>query len=399
MHLLLRLLLITVGTIFSLCHILWIPIMAASSSKPPLEITLIVPQAGGTVGVPQTWRIILTPRSSTKIRYLELQSGDPQIWAWPVDIQPLANLTDTLVLNIPAIPLIGGDLTPMVEARYVIDGGGVQTQVISMATPIHVASIETQVETGLITIRGTAKESEPLAVEFWLHNHSPITLTQVRVQGVGTDLTWSELITMTNIASGQNFRQIYTPIVTGQHPQPHLVLDYSWIDVLGTSRHHTTFLSGESVPLAENWLSGIPNELFSLTFGVLLGTAVSFLPKLIFHFYQKHVNRQHLRMLLIFLISQAEQAAAKSTPIALERLETIFKEQSALIAEDGLTQLLCDLWQFAERHNGGLDRPGGAQRSAELVQVIRKLRQKLAGLPEEKEATNSAIQNMKPDRG
>lgn len=398
MHVLLRILLVTASTILSLCHILWIPAMAASPPELPLEITIIVPQAGGTVGVPLTWCVTLTPRASADIRNLELQSGDSQIWAWPVDVQPLVSLTNTLVLNIPAIPLIDGDLTPVLEARY-ISGQAVQTQLISAATPIHVASIETQVEAGVITVRGTAQESVPLAVEFWLHNHSPITLTQVQVRGVGVDLTWPELITVTDIVPGQNFHQTLTPTVIGQHPQPQLILDYTWTDLTNTTHHHTAFVNGETIPLVENWFSGIPNELFSLVFGVLLGAAVSLVPKTISHFYQKHVNRQHLRMLLIFLISQAEQAAAKSTPVAIERLETIFKEQSVLIAEGGLTQLLCDLWQVAERHNGGLDRPGGAQRSEELIQVTKKLRQKLAGLPVEKEMAVWTVQNMKPDRG
>ena len=79
------------------------------------------------------------------------------------------------------------------------------------------------------------------------------------------------------------------------------------------------------------------------------------------------------------MILQSEHAASNGVAVNLAPLETVFKEEGlfTVLERDKLAQHVRDLWRKAERHNSGLNQPGGAQRTEELCEAAQALREKL----------------------
>jgi hypothetical protein len=375
-------------TVIAICTVLNLAntshTLAASTqqTKPPLEITIAATQAEATTGAPMTWHVTLTPRVQQSVGSIELRSGDAQAWAWLDNALTIETLTSTRVLNVSAIPLVNGDLKPILEAHYTV-GEEKHEQLIVGDVPVHVELVEARVEVGVIVIQRTAREGGCLPVELWIRNGSPFTLTQVLVSGNGADLTWEAPIALEDILPGQNPRQVFTPTVEGQHPQPQLSIKYAWTDVVGIPYSQTLYVSGDLVALEENIVGKVPNELLGIIVGVITGALATLIPKWIeerrSQKRQKEINRENVYGLLRLAVLQSEHAADNGVETSLVLLETIFKEEGlfAIVKEDKLAHNVHDLWKMAERHNTGLSLPGGAQRSKELYEAAQKLIEKL----------------------
>jgi hypothetical protein len=346
----------------------------------PLDITIITAQTEVIVGAPMTWRVTLLPLEGQSIGPIELQPGDTRSWVWLDGIQTIEALTHTLVLNVLAVPLTSGQLTPILEARHRL-GKETQTQLVIAEASVNVEPAETRVEASLIALQGTARKNIALPVELSIHNRSPFTLIQVQVQGNGADLTWDTPVVLRDIQPNNVVHQVLAPTVEGQHPQPQLRIDYTWIDTVGASHTHTLYVSGEAVVLKET----IPKEFWALLIAVLSGSLVALIPGGIIGWLsrrrQKGVNRTHVRGLLRLMTLQSEHAADNGVTVKLEPLETIFKEEGlfSIVEEDKLAKYARDLWKAAERHNTGLSQPGGVQRSEDLRNAAAELRKKLDG--------------------
>lgn len=372
----------TIGVMLSLANMPYVLAAPTQQAEPSLELTIATAQAEITVGAPITWRITLTPRGQLSIGHIELQPGDARIWAWPDGVQTIEALTGTVVLDVSAVPLVSGDLRPILEARYTV-GEEVQTQVVIGDAPVHVEPVETRVEADVIARQGTVRQGDYLQVELWIRNGSPFTLTQVRMRGSGADLAWGAPTVLEDILPGETSRQVLTPTVEGQHPLPQLSIEYAWVDVAGTSYTQTLYVSGDPVALEENIIGRIPNGLLGVIVGVITGALATIIPKWIEEWRsrkrQKEANRQHVRGLLRLMALQSEHAADNGVETRLTPLETIFKEEGlfAIVEEDRLAQNVRDLWKTAERHNAGLSLPGGAQRSEELRKAVQELSKNL----------------------
>jgi len=373
----------TIGVMLSFVNTFYILAAPTPQAEPPLEIEITTAQAEATVGAPMTWRILLMPREQEDIGSIELQPGDKRAWAWANAIQTPEALTSTVVLTASAVPLVSGDLFPILEVHYDTDGE-MQTQLVLGNTPVHVEPVEKHVDAGVISRQGTVRKGDHLPVEFWIRNGSPFTLTQVQMCGCGADLTWGvPMTTLEYIPAGTTFHQMLTPTIEGQHPQPQLSIEYVWTDATGHSYDQILYISGEAVALEENIIGRIPDELFTICLGLVAGVLSTLLIGLagdwLSHTLQKKTNRRHVHGLLRLTALQSEHAAENGVEVDLAPIETIFKEKGlfTIMEEDRLAQNARDLWKTAKRHNNGLNQPGGAQRSEELSKAAQKVTDKL----------------------
>ena len=371
-----------VGVALSLMWTFYVVSATEAQTEPPLDIEIIVAQTEVVLGAPMTWRIILTPCAQVSIDSLELRPGDARTWAWPDGFQAVGGLTNTVVLDVAAVPLVSGDLHPILEAHY-IAGGEMQTQLVMGGTPVHVESVEKLVEAGVIARRGTVRKGDRLPVELWIRNGSPFTLTQVQLDSSSADLPWELQAVLADIPPHKTVRRVLAFIVGGQHPQPRLSVDYAWTDATGSTHSQTMHISGEPVAIEESLIGRIPNEVFGIIVGLTAGVLSTFFTGLIGDWLsrvlQKKVNRRHVQGLLRLMILQSEHAASNGVDVNLAPLETVFKEEGlfTVLERDKLAQHVRDLWRKAERHNSGLNQPGGAQRTEELCEAAQALREKL----------------------
>jgi hypothetical protein len=353
-----------------------------SQDELPLGITIMTVQVEAIAGAPMTWRVVLMPREGRSITDIKLHPGDARVWVWPDGVQTLAVLTNTVILEVPAVPLVSGDLTPTIEARYLVDKV-VQTQLVTADASIQVEPIETQLEAGIIASQGTVRKKAPLPVEIWIHNRSPFTLMQVNVQGNGADLAWGATTTLGDILPGKIVHQVLTPTVVGEHPQPQLSIEYVWMDGTGLSHSQLLHVSGEVLALSESIFGRIPNELLGIVVGVVTGALASVIPGWVHEERsrkrQKEANRGRMHGLLRLMMFQSGYAADNGGLIDLSPSKIIFEEEGLfiIVEEDGLTQNVHDLLKAAQRYNAGLNLPGGAQRAEELRKAAEELGKKL----------------------
>lgn len=349
----------------------------------PLLISITIAQAEATVGKGMNWRVSLTPQEGQRLRSVEMRSGDQESWIWPEGVQTIQVLTNTVVLNIAAIPLVTGNLTPVIEVRYIV-GNREHHQVAITANPVAVQPVEAQIEANVLATLGTVKKEGPLPVELWLHNSSPFTLTHMEAGGSGIDLVWDRSIILQDVPPGKTNIQSLMPKVTGSHPQPQLTVFYTWTDDTGTAHDQSLYITGEIVALEEGVFDKISDQSIGLLLGVAAGVLTTLLTTLAVSVYnqrrQKKSNREQVHGLLRLLIEKSEQAADNGVNIDLESIETIYKQEglSAILKEDNLTIVTHDLWKTARCYNLGLNQPGGAQRTDELRRAAQRLRDKLA---------------------
>jgi hypothetical protein len=363
---------------------------AMPQAEPSLEIEITTAQTQATVGAPVIWLVTLTPHREQGINSVELQSGDQQVWEWVGDFPTIVVLTNTVVLEVSAVPLVSGDLTPVLKAHYNV-GKERKSQLATGDIPVHVASVEACLTANIVVPQRTVRKGEHLPVELWIRNNSPFTLAQVQVQGAGTDLAWEEPTGPVEIQAGQIYPQSLYAMVDGEYPQPQLVVHYAWTDATGKSHLQSLSVSGEALTLAEVSVK----EPWHTILGVLTGSLIVLIPAWIqderSRKRQKKLNRQHVHGLLQLMTLQSKHAANSDIEIDLTPLETVFEDEGlfAIVEEDGLVQNMRDLWEKAERHNTRLDRPGGAQRSKELREVAEKLQDRLDSLSTAKRAMRS----------
>lgn len=376
---------LTVGVIFGFTNTFYVFAAPKQQDEPPLEIEITIAQTEVIVGAPMTWRVTLTPHGQQGIGHVELCPGDTRAWAWPDGNQTVEALSNTVVLDVSAVPLISGNLRPILEARYTVNEE-MQVQLILGDTAVRVEPVETHIEANVITSQGTVRKGERLLVELWIRNGSPFTLTQVYVCGTGADLAWGAPTTMADIPPGETSRQVLPPTVKGQNPQPQLSIEYAWADVAGTSYTRTLYINGESVALEENIIGKIPNGVLGIIAGVITGALATIIPKWIeecrLRKRQKKINQVNVYGLLRLAALQSEHAADNGGKTNLALLEMVFKEEGlfAIVKEENLDQNVRELWKTAERHNTGLSLPGGAQRSEELRKTAQELSGKLDAL-------------------
>jgi len=372
----------TIVAILSVVLCLWnvFHILAAQprQAELPLDVTITIAQTEITVGAPMTWRITLTPQGQQCIGSIELQPGDVRVWAWPNDIKTAASLTNTLVLDMSAIPLASGDLYPILEVRYTF-GRDTQTQLVVGDEPVHVQPVETHVEAGVVVGQGTVHNGDRVPVELWIRNSSPFTLTQVQIHGSGTDLEWEVPAGPIEVPAGETYSQVLHARVRGEHPHPGLSIQYAWTDATDTPHAQYLNVSGETLALAEATIK----EPWSIIIGVLTGSLVALIPawirELLSRRHQEQANRRNVRGLLRLMVLQSEHAADNGIPVDLALLEAVFKEEGlyAIVDEDELAENARNLWKKAERHNTGLNQPGAVQRAKELHKAAQELAKKL----------------------
>ncbi len=356
----------------------------ALQTDEPLLISITTAQAEATVGKAISWQISLTPRVGYPIRSIELRSGDAESWLWPGGTQTMPAVTNTIVLNVAAVPLSAGNLTPIIETRAMVDNREYQ-QVTLAENSVAVQSVKAQVEAKVLATQGTVEREGPLPVELWIHNSSPFTLTQVEAVGSGIDLEWDKQITLQDIPPSKINIQTLTPTVTGVHPQPQLSVIYSWTDDTGAAHDRTLYVTGEIIAVEEGIIDKISDQSIGLLLGVAAGVLTTLSTTLSVSVYtrwrQKKSNREQVYGLLYLLIEKSEQAADNGVEVDLESFETIYQQEglSTILKDDDLTTTAHDLWKTARRYNTGLNQPGGAQRTDELHRAARKLRDRLAG--------------------
>lgn len=377
-----------VGVALSLMWTFYVVSATEAQTEPPLDIEIIVAQTEVVLGAPMTWRIILTPCAQVSIDSLELRPGDARTWAWPDGFQAVGGLTNTVVLDVAAVPLVSGDLHPILEAHY-IAGGEMQTQLVMGGTPVHVESVEKLVEAGVIARRGTVRKGDRLPVELWIVNDSPFKLTEVELHGSGTDTAWDELTSPLEILPHHTHMQVLYAKIDGERPRPQLNIRYVWTDAMGKSHKESLSVSGEVLTLSEFVIKEPWRTVLSVLGGVVTGSLIALIPA---YFRekrerkrQKEANCSYVAGLLRLMVLQSQHAADTGVSADVGPLRTIFEKEGlfSVVGEAGLTENVRDLWRAAERHSSGLNQPGGAQRSERLRETARALGQKLGRIEEE----------------
>ncbi len=357
-------------------------VLPMSQTKPPLTASVVTSQGECVLGAPMTWRVGLTPNTTQGVTELELQSGDRRVWLWPFGTQHIQMITETLSLDVVAVPLVPGELTPLVEIRYVA-AGREHTELIAGNGSVKVIPVEACVQADVVPTTGSARRGEDLPVAVWIRNTSPFTLTQVEVSGSGIDLAWGAPVTAT-IARSAMYSDTLSARVTGAYPQPQLRVAYTWTDGTGGSQTDILYVSADPMRVQESFWDKIPTNLVVIVVGVVTGAFATIVPNLLERWLvrrdKKEIGREKVLTLLDRLVRQAEYALKNAGGVDLKPLESLYDEEGvfAVIAREPLARVVREVWAASEDYNKRIDDPyGSMERVERLKNAIDKLKREL----------------------
>lgn len=361
--------------------ILCIHTVKAQDTSPP-DINITIARDKAVVGEKVNWLVSINLDPKQSLQNLRLESGDVKTWYWVMPTTPVGVLTTSQVMNIEMVPLIDGDLLPMLKATYTYSNVE-QAHIIKGDQTILIEPVHKQVEIDAFTNRNIVSEGDLITTELWLINHSPFTLENIRIRGKGRELSWWPISQLEQLPSGE--REILTlrGVVAGQRPQPQLDIEYTWVDDSSNPmRIHTAKIAGDPLAAKEKFLGKIPSEALGIIVGVITGGLTTFITGWINEHRKERSERkndkQRVEGLIRLIVAQAKYAADISTSVELEPIETLFEQRGlfSVLNSHSFVGYIEKLWEAAIHHNQHLSSPSGSQRAQKLRKAIEKIEDK-----------------------
>lgn len=347
------------------------------AEPPDLQVTLVTAPGEAVVGAPITWRLTASPGESQIGGPVMIESGDERAWAWPDGPQTIPVLTTTEILELIAVPLVSGHLTPVVEVYYTV-GGQARRQLVTAGSAIQVLPVDSLIRGDMAALQDTVAPGASLPVEFWIDNGSPFTLT-VRATGAGSDLKWKPW-SGKEVAPGATMTGVISATVEGDHPLAQINVEVAWTDAMQDPYTSTIHLSGTDIALAEGLLSRIPAELVIGLTGVLTGLLSAILLRLFEECLkarsEKKQNRRRVYSLLESMATQAKYAADSRLSVDLTPIMLIYQEKGlfATAIKAGLKKNVEQVLVAGQWHNSS---PSHLERAQKLRQAGDALQKQL----------------------
>ncbi|MEM4724809.1 MAG: hypothetical protein QXP01_07335, partial [Candidatus Hadarchaeum sp.] len=199
------------------------------------------------------WALSIDPQGQ---QLLDVQVGLPlRFGTWLVGGgQPitLPVITQTTTVMVPAVPLLAGELLPLVQVSFGSGERRFETMVISEST-VHVEALKEPLQWEMTLPVAIPSESSKFAVTLLLRNTSPFTVTGISLRGTASDLEWK----VGNLLELPPYATATSPItltVRGGHPQVSWLLVYRWNDDAGQSHDRAQLVAGPTLRI-EAWPS------------------------------------------------------------------------------------------------------------------------------------------------
>lgn len=342
---------------------------------PDLGIAIATAQSEAVEGSLVLWQVSLTNMSETPVTQVEIQPAG-QAWFWPDGAKSIGSLPaqDSVVVEIPAVPLKAGPLRPILQVQYVVEDAHCSVSATA-SHPVSIVPVSTMVGAEVTSRQTTARVGQPLSMEVWITNRSPFTLTDVSLWGVGADMEWGKTTAALDVPPDTTSSIILTPTVRGKNPQAILSLEYHWTNATGQRLSEKRILQSNPFAVEKTFLSQVPLS----TITALIGSLLALVPWSINVLYERRqrerVNRERVQGMLHMITVRATHGAEEGVAISLDLMEQLFSEEglyAALEQLDGRLRdrnlVLCvqELWEAAQSHNAGIKYRGGAARTTDL---------------------------------
>lgn len=342
---------------------------------PELEIAITTAQSEAVEGDLVWWQVSLTNMSETTLTQVEIQPAG-QAWFWPDGAETIDSLQkrDSIVVEIPAMPLKTGEVWPALKVLYVVRKA--HRSIFATADhPISIMPMSALVEAEVVPRRATARVDQPLSMEVCITNRSPFTLTNVSLRGMGADMEWGEATDVGDVPPNATSSTPLTPTVQGESPQMILALEYHWSDATGKSLRERKVLWGDPLNVEEPFLSQVSPSAVLAMIGALLGLGTWGIKSLYERWQRRLVNSERVRGMLQMIAVEAKHGAEEGVQVSLDPLQQLFNEENLYAALKqldrslkrwNLVRFVQELWEAAHRHNAGIEHPGGAVRTTDL---------------------------------
>lgn len=344
---------------------------------PDLEIAIAMAQSEAVGGDLVWWQVSLTNASETTLTQVEIQPTG-HAWFWPDGAQTIDALLgrDSIVVEIPAVPLKTGEVWPTLKVSYVVE----KAHHSILATADHfvrITPVSASVEAEVVPRRATVRLDQPLPLEVCITNRSPFTLTNVSLRGMGADVEWGEATDVGDLPPNATFSIPLTPTVQGESPQAILALEYHWSDATGKSLRERKVLWGDPLEfnMEEPFLSQVSPNVVLAMIGALLGLGTWSVKSLYERQQRRLVNSERVRGMLHMITVEAKHGAEEGIQVSLDPLQQLFNEEDLYatlkqldknLKRGNLVRCVQELWEAAHRHNVGIEHPGGAVRTTDL---------------------------------
>jgi hypothetical protein len=342
---------------------------------PDLEIAITTAQTEAVEGDLVWWQVSLTNVSETTLTQIEIQPAG-QAWSWPDGAQFIGSLLelDSIVVEIPAVPLKTGEVWPTLKVLYIVRKA--HRSISATADhPVSIMSMRALVEAEVVPRRATTRLDQPLPMEVCITNRSPFTLTDVSLQGMGADIEWGKATAAPDVPPNATSSIPLTPTIQGESPQAILALEYHWSDATGKSLSEKKILRGDSFGVKRTLWSEIPLSAITALLGALVGFVSWGVNVYHGQRQRERVNRERVRGMLQMIRIQAVHGAEEGVEVPLDLLQQLFSEEGLYAAleqldrkssDRDLVRCVRELWEAAHRHNVGIEHPGGAARTTDL---------------------------------
>jgi hypothetical protein len=191
----------------------------AYSDIPALDMRLYAESSLAVVGAAINWRIEITPLTDQEVLSLHFIPGNTEHWQWLDLGSPPALITTTTVLTLTAVPLASGELTPLLEARYLLDRIS-HSQLVSGNEAVSVETVDSYLQVRLISQSRKITSNKKTAFDLQIYNGSPFLMKQVVIEGKGLDLEWGPISPLMDLKPGDSIGVTLKAKANSSNPQP-----------------------------------------------------------------------------------------------------------------------------------------------------------------------------------
>ena len=358
-------------------------------TEPEMLVVITPAQAEVVEGDVAWWHISLYNTSVTTATNIEIQPVG-KAWNWPrdkVSVQALPAKNSTVSL-VSGVPLMKGEIRATFTVEYDIQDKQSSLS-ITPSDPIHVVSLDSQIGVSVVQ-EATTYEGVLVPMRVRIDNHSPFTLTSVRLVGTGADLEWQGVIDGSDVLPGDASDLPITPTIRGPHPRAILELSYHWEDKSGASQQGARAIQSDPISLepakANSFAIDISPMVYAL-FGALIGQGTWAIKEWRQEYRDRKTNRTRTWGMLKMIATQAKNGADEGIGVSLDLMQELFVEAGLFLALSfwgkqlarkghtpyALVNCVREIWATAYCHNIEMVRPGGALRAADLSAKARDL--------------------------
>jgi hypothetical protein len=352
----------------------------APVAVPDLQVVLLTARSEAWVGETVIWQVWLKNDCGTLAQDVQLEPAS-EVWMWPDGAARVGRLADSgqTVVQVETVPKVPGELWPILQVRFTCAGVS-QSIMATAARPVKVRNVGEAVEARLVLAEAEARAGRPIPLEMWIKNDSPFTLVDIALAGLGADVDWAEMPPVDDLASDETSMALLSAVVRGHSPQLALSLAYSWTDSIGRRHADRMLVESPAREVETTTTEQMPWAAVTAFVGFAFGVASWWIQTCQERAQKRQVNRDRVLGMLQLMQVECQWGADEGSDISLDLFKELFSQEGLYAAlreldqkAGGLKQCVSELWQAAGRHNAGLGRPDGADRTARLRELAQQL--------------------------